>query len=216
MAATATSSATIPASRTAPLISPEVRAQLAQERKRLAADPDRSTIPAELHLTAKYVFRAKAGTHRRITHRLPMPPEEAAYGDEKRYKFNKRRWDAIVAHKRYPDLTRDKAAEKLTAELDAVRDELADAKFKFTQIPRHVECFYATNSDVVGSYIMDLMDRKVGEFARVYREANRSRVVVGLGTDLAEAFPNTEGGWRLARQYANTHGITNIELVGEE
>jgi hypothetical protein len=212
MAAVSSSHIANPAS-TAPLISPAVRQQLAQERKRLAADPDRGHIPAELNLTATYVFRAKAGTYRRILHRLPMPPEEASYGDEKRYKFNKRRWDAIVAHKRYPDLTREKASEKLAAELDAVRDALGDAKLKFTQIPHHIECFYATSSDVVGDYILGLMERKVGEFANVYREANRSRVVVGFGTELAQAFPNTEGGWRLARQYANEHELTDIKLV---
>jgi hypothetical protein len=216
MAAVIAQSTTLPASRTAPLISPEVRAQLQQERRRIASDPSRETIPAELHLTAKYVFRSQAGTYRRIIHRVPMPPEEATYGDEKRYKFTKRRWDAVVAHKRYPELTREQAAEKLTAELDAVRDELGDAKFKFTNIPHHIECFYTTNSDVVGEYILGLMDRKVGEFAKVYREANRSRVVVGMGTEQAQAFPNTEGGWRLARQYANQHDIKQIELVGEE
>jgi hypothetical protein len=210
MATVASSHITNPAS-TAPLISPAVRQQLAQERKRLAADPDRGHIPAELNLTATYVFRAKAGTYRRILHRLPMPPEEASYGDEKRYKFNKRRWDAIVAHKRYPDLTREKAADKLAA----VRDALGDAKLKFTQIPHHIECFYATNSDVVGEYLLGLITRKVGEFANVYREANRSRVVVGFGTDLAQAFPNTEGGWRLARQYAADHGLIDIKLVEE-
>jgi hypothetical protein len=214
MAAVSSSHITNPAP-TVPLISPEVRAQLAQERKRIASDPSRETIPAELNLTATYVFRAKAGTYRRILHRLPMPPEEASYGDEKRYKFNKRRWDAIVAHKRYPDLTREKAADKLAAELDAVRDALGDAKLKFTQIPHHIECFYATNSDVVGEYLLGLITRKVGEFANVYREANRSRVVVGFGTDLAQAFPNTEGGWRLARQYAADHGLIDIKLVEE-
>lgn len=216
MAATPTQNATLPASRPAPMISAETRAHLAQERKRIAADPDRSRIPAELHLTGKYVFRAEAGTYRRIIHRVPMPPEEASYGDEIRYKFTKRRWDAKVAHARYPDLTREEATAKLTAELDAVRDALGDAKFKFTQIPRHVECFYVTSNDVIGDYIQDLIDRKVGEFARVYREANHSRVVVGFGTEQAKAFPNTEGGWRLARQYAATNEITSIELVDED
>ncbi len=217
MAATPTQSSVLPQTRpAAPIITAEVRAQLAAERKRIAADPGRDHIPAELNLKGKYVFRSQAGTYRRIQHDLPMPPEEATYGDEKRYAFTKRRWDAGVAGKRYPEMERAKAAERLTDELWAVRDALGDAKFKFTQVPRHCECFYVTNNDVIGAYIMDLIDRRVGEFAKVYREANRSRVVVGFGTDKAQAFPNTDGGWRLARQYAAANEITSIELVEEE
>lgn len=197
-----------------PLISDEVRAQLNQERRRLAADPGRMHIPAELSFSAKHVYRAKPGTYRRILHQLPMPPEEAAAGDEKKFNFALRRWKATVARAWYPDLEMEPAAKKLTAYLEKVRDALGDTRLKFTTVPRHQECYFVTNSDVVAEYLDQLIARGKGEFAQVYRE-HKARLVVGLGTDKAQAFPNTELGSRLARAYAAEHGFGEIKLVNE-
>lgn len=201
-------------SQSIPVITPEVRAQLAMERKRLLADPGRAQLAAELTFSAKHIYRSKPGTHMHILHQLPMPPEEAASGDEKQFNFALRRWKAIVAQPWFPDLPREKAAEKLIAYLDGVRDALGDTQLKFTRVPRHKECYFVTNNDVIAGYIDRLIERKIGEFAHVYKE-QKARVVVGLGTDLAQAFPNTDGGWRLARAYAAEHDITSIELVKE-
>jgi hypothetical protein len=199
----------------APPITPETRAQLAKERLRLLADPARPSLPAEMNLSAKHVYRAKPGTYRRIKHNLPMPPEEKQAGDEKRFNYDLRIWKAKVAAAWYPDLEREAAAKKLTAYLNKVRDALGDTRFKFTQVPRHQECFYATNDEVIAGYIDDLIARGVGEFAQVYREGGRTRVVAGLGTEQAKAFPNTASGRALAFEYANEHGITAIEIVEE-
>lgn len=199
---------------TAPLISPEVRAQLAMERRSLVADPNRMQIPAELQFSARHVYRSRPGTHRRILHQLPMPPEEARYGDEKRYRFDMRRWQQLVARQWYPDLTPEAAAKKLTAYLDQVRDALGDTQLKFTHVARHQECYFVTNDDTVAGYIDRLIANRTAEFANVTKE-QKARVVVGINTDKAQAFPNTDGGWRLARAYAAEHDITSIELVKE-
>lgn len=199
----------------APLISKETRAALEIERRRLMADPALRHIPAEITFNAKHVYRARPGTYRRIVHFLPMPPEEAAAGDEKKYQFALRRWKATVAQKAYPDLPREDAAKKLTALLEKVRDALGDTQIKFTSIPRHQECFFGTNDDVIAAYIDGLIAKRTGEFAQVYKESGRVRIVVGMGTDKAEAFPNTETGRRMAHAYAAEHGIKTIEIVEE-
>ena len=198
----------------APLVSDEVRARLALERRRLAADPGRVHLPAELSFSAKHVYRAKPGTYRRILHQLPMPPEESAAGDEKKYNFALRRWKATVAQPWFPDLEREKAAAKLKDYLEKVRDALGDTGLKFTSVPRHQECYFVTNSDVIADYLDTLIAKGIGEFAQVVKE-HKVRLVVGMGTDKAEAFPNTEMGSRLARAYAAEHGLEEIKLVKE-
>ena len=209
MAATAAPSVIAAVQRTAPPISDEVRAQLAAERRRLQADPAARRYPADLSFPEKHVFRTEPGTWRRVRHNLPLPPEEATYGEEKAYRFAKRRWDATVAQPWFPGLPRDKAAEKLAAYLETVRDALGDAVIQFTPVPRHQECYFVTDSDVVAGYVETLMARGKGEFARVYKE-QKARLVVGT-----EAFPNTDAGARLARAYAAQHGIEEIKLVKE-
>lgn len=212
MAATPTQAMTIPAS--APAISQETRVQLANERRRMIADPARMLIPAELSFSAKHVYRSRPGSYRRILHQLPMPPEEAAAGDEKKFNFQLRRWKALVAQPWFPDLPREEAAKKLIAYLDTVRDALGDTQLKFTHVPRHQECYFVTNDDTVAGYIDTLIARGTAEFAKVTKE-QKARVVVGINTEKAQAFPNTDGGWRLARAYAAEHDITSIELVKE-
>lgn len=216
MAAVASSRMTADVLQTAPRISDEVRAQLAQERKRLASDPGRIAVPAEHTVSAKYVYRTKPGTYRRVLHQLPMPPQETEAGDEKRFQFTYRRWKQRVARETwYPDLEADEAAEKLTKLLNDVHDALGDTQIKFTSIPRHQECFFPTNSPVVAGYLDELIKQGRGEFAQVYRE-HKVRLVVGLGTDKAQAFPNTELGSRAARAYAAEHGFTSIEFVSDD
>lgn len=214
MAATPSASAVQSIVPSAPLISDAVRVQLAAERRRLAADPGVRQVPAELSFSAKHIYRTKPGTYRRVRHNLPMCPEEAAFGDEKTYRFAKRRWDVLVAQRWFPELERDKAAERLAAYLDTVRTALGDTKIKFTTVPRHQECYFVTNDDVVAGYLDALIAREAGEFREVYKE-HKARLVVGMGTDKAEAFPNTELGSRLARAYAAEHGFDEIKLVKE-
>lgn len=214
MAAVSSTSPVKPLAPSAPLISDAVRAQLAQERRRLAADPSVRHVPAELSFGARHVYRTRPGTYRRVRHNLPMCPDEATYGDEKAYRFALRRWKVLVAQSWFPDLPREEAADKLAAYLETVRDALGDTKLKFTTVPRHQECYFVTNDDVVAGYLDQLIERGIGEFAQVYKE-HKARLVVGAGTDKAEAFPNTELGSRLARAYAAEHGFDEIKLVKE-
>lgn len=208
MAATATRSL-VEAPRT-PVITDAVRKQLEQERLRMLADPSATLTPADLTSSSKYLFRSKPGTHKLIIHTLPMPPEEANYGDEKRYHFYARRWAVLVAQQYYPDLTRDEAVKRLSAELEELRNEIGDTQFKFSQITRRQECFLGTDSDRLATYIRKLIAMRKGEFAQVYEANPRARIVVG-----DETFPDTETGRRLAHAYAAEKGISEIKVLKE-
>lgn len=210
MAATATSPITQARPAAYPSITPETRAELANEWKRLRADPDRAVTPADLTNDATYLFRAKPGTFRKIVHSLPLAPEEAQYETEAKWMFALRNWKRLVAQPAFPDLDRDDAAKAMTARLEAVRDAIGDNRIIFTSIPRKQECYFPTESTVIAEYIRDLIARNVGEFAQVYEASGKARVVVG-----DKAYPDTETGWRLARSYAAQHGLTDIKLVKE-
>lgn len=210
MAATAATRFTEARSMSYPAVTPETRAELAQEWKRLRADPDRAIAPAELTNDAKYLFRAKPGTYRKIVHTLPLAPEEAQYADEAKWKFALRNWKRLVAQPAFPGLSRDEAAKALTERLEEVRDALGDTRITFTTIARKQECYFPTENEVIANYIRGLIAQGVGEFAQVYEASGKARVVVG-----DKAYPDTETGWRLARSYAAQHNIEDIKLVKE-
>lgn len=195
-------------------ISKEVWAQLADERRRLMADPSANPVAADLTVSTAYLFRSKPGSHRRISHTLPMRPEEATYGDEKQFRFMDRRWQVLVAEPwmkpLYPDLSRAEWADKMAEMLEELRDEIGGTRIKFSRITGRNECFLPTNNDKLATYIRRLMADGKGEFRDVYEVNPRVRLVVG-----DQAFPNTESGKRLALKYAEEQGIEEIKLLKE-
>lgn len=197
-----------------PGITKETWAELAQERKRLAADPSQNPVAADLTVDTKYLFRTQPNTHRRLTHTLPMRPEESTFGDEKKFHFQDRRWQALVAEPwfrdEFPNLKRDEYAAKMSEMLEALRDELGGIRLTFHRVTGRNECFLATNSDLLAAYIRRLVKDGKGEFAQVYEVNPRVRWLVG-----DKAFPNTETGKRLAFQYAESNNIEDIKLVKE-
>lgn len=209
MAATASSNV-LKIATSYPEIGPETRAQLALERKRLMQNPDGQRFPAELNHRERFVFRTRPGTHRLLQHDLPMPPNEAAYPDPRAHTFALRVWARLVAQPAFPNNSRDEAIKLMTAKMEDLYERLGDRRLLFTRVPYHVECYYATNDEVVAAYLRDLVARGVGDFKDVYEQSGRSRVVVG-----DKAFPDTQGGWGLARAYAAEHGIEDIKLVKE-
>lgn len=211
MAATATANTNAPM-RLYPQISPEVRQRLLTERMRLISDPEGSKPPAELTVEARFLFRSYPGTVRGVSHNLDLPPVDT---EAKHYKHVRRRWEDRMA-KQHAEKgeTREqtvKRMEQYYQDLTSV-NHLDRTMIVFTPVKRAQECFFATDDPMVAAYIRDLIARKVGEFAQVYEQNTRARVVVGN-----EAFPDTDAGWRLARQHAALTGQTDIKLVtGDE
>lgn len=198
-----------------PQVTPELRDQLAHERRRLVAMPELAMPPADLSRDERYLFRTRPGTHRGLLFALPLPPEEAAFNDNTvKYQFEKRRWTRLVARPMFPDLDRDAAFEKASELLEDIRDRLGDAVIRFTQVGRAQECVFGTDDEVVAAYVRGLITSGKPPFDRVYEESGKARVVVGSGKD-AKAFPNTNAGWNAARNYASTNNIEDIKLVKE-
>lgn len=210
MTATATTNAS--PMRLFPQISPETRQRLLAERMKLISDPEHAKPPADLTVEARYLFRSNPGTVRGVVHNLDMPPIDT---EAKHYKHVRRRWeDRMVRQYGKPGEKREAVvarAEKFFQELTGI-EHLDRTMIVFSPVKRAQECYFATDDPMVAEYVRDLIARKVGEFVHVYEQNTRARVVVG-----DEAFPDTDSGWRLARQHAALHGITDITVVtGDE
>ncbi len=200
----------IPYSQT-PVISQQTREKLAQERKRLAADPSAVQIPADLNTNSKYVFRTKPNTFRQLVITLPLPPEEANFvGNQAQYEFALRRWKRLVGGPGLTGPAREKASEDLKAQLEAVRDALGDERIIFIRVKRHVECYYPTDNPVIADYLRGLMTAGKEPFDKVYEVSGLTRLVVG-----DTAFPNTELGRKLAFAHMAEHG-GDLKIVTEE
>jgi hypothetical protein len=201
---------TIPYAQT-PVISKETREKLAQERKRLAADPSAVSVPADLAANAKYVFRTKPNTYRQLVVTIPLPPDEANFpGEPAQYNFVKRRWARLVGGPGLTGDARDKAAAEKKAQLEAVRDALNDDRIVFIRIKRSVECYYPTDNPVVAEYLRSLMLAGKEPFDKVYEVSGLTRLVVG-----DTAFPNTELGRKLAFAHMAEFG-GDLKIVTEE
>lgn len=206
--------------RPAPFVTDETREAMRQQLLMEARNPNLRIAPTDLGLTNTYVFRTLPGMYRQVMHTVDGPPQET--DNEKRTAFNRKRWEQRVtgATKRTRDSGQPPAKVFATAAeaeryYDDLIDRLGSRTFAFNRIGKKLECFYATDDDVIAGYLKALIEAKIGEFAHVYCERGGARLVVGLGTDLEKAFPNTETGRKFAHQYAQDAGVTSIEIVTE-
>lgn len=203
MAATMTRGA-METARPYPTVNNETLELLRQQQQELLRNGgERVEPPAELNRPERFIFRSQPRTFRRIVHQLDLPPEveendDTVVGRQKRFLL--RTWQR--RHKADP--TGD--AERL----GYVAEQVGGSVIAFREVARKWECWFATDDEQVAGYLRGLVTNKVGEFAHVYEQNGTARVVVG-----DTAFPNTEMGWRAAREHAQLIGVTDIKIVAE-
>lgn len=182
-----------------PQISAETREALARERKKLAADPSLVLLPADLTANAKYLFRTRPGTYRQLLHKLPLPPDEANFSEHPaKFQFQMRTWGRLVAQPMFPNLKREDAIKAATKRLTEVFERLGSDQIIFRRVKRAVECYYPTDDEVIAGYLRDLIATGREPWDRVYEVSGRSRIVLTPPEGEPIAFPNTEGGRKLA------------------
>lgn len=200
----------------APHVSAATIEAIRQQRFQMERDPEGSRPPAELHRAERFIFRTHPGTVRALTHNLDVPPEGGEGGTDKelaRFKFATRRWEQRMA-KRFPKAKPDEKPEQTVARARRFYEQITSlehldgAIVSFQRVPKRQECFYATDDPMVADYLRGLVKAKIGEFAHVYEQNGRARIVVG-----DTAFPDTPGGRQMAFAYAAEQNIAELRMV---
>lgn len=180
-----------------PAISDRIWADLRQQQRQLLESPERAKPAAELFRTERFIFRTKpeAGI-KRLVHTLDAKPEVDG-PEDRRGAFNLARWEK--RHKDEPGY-----AERM----ERFADVLGGRSVVFQAIPRHSECWFATDDPELAAYLRGLIKDGRGDFAHVYETNGQARLIVGN-----EAFPNSALGWEMARRAAQAAGIADIKIV---
>lgn len=190
--------------RSYPIVTNETMELMRQQQRQLIAQGVQGKPAAELTTTKRYVFRTKPDTYRHLVHQIDVKPyvdPDDTSPDGQRRKFILSRW--MLRHKADPAGDAER--------LQAIADAAGGAIISFTTIRGHQECWFETDDAQLAAYLRDLVTRRVGEFAQVLESNGTARVVAG---DMA--FPNTEMGWKAAREHAQTAGVADIKIVTED
>lgn len=195
-----------------PFITDETRQLLAAEKIRLQRDESAAIPAADLNRSERFVFRSQPGTARMIHHNIDVPPIKGIkHYEHYRYQWERRQIEAAGLG---PDSDESKGAAAVKAAEKKIKDLVwrnsGSDLITFNRVRKTNECYFATDDEVLASYLRDLKERRVGTFGNVYEVSGRTRIVVG-----DKAFPDTELGWSTARAYARDNGIEDIKRVNE-
>jgi hypothetical protein len=188
-----------------PQVSPETWEAMRSQEREFQRSPER-WMPTQIKSTAKYVFRTDRGSVRGLKHLIPTLPYRDADPDDKKAKVYQRAWQRA---RRFDP-------PGFAELIERVVDDLGGGdQINFRPILTRTECIYETDSDNVAAYIRILMKQQLGEFAHVYEQQPRSRLVVGEG-EAAMAFPYTPQGMAMAQTHMAKHGLDVVRVVKDE
>lgn len=179
--------------RRVPRITPETREEMRQRDFQAIRTPELESKPAPLRRTERYVFRTKPRTCRGLVHYINVRPDGLDETDPKE-RMRLRRWDF------WQKKEIAKYGDDWPNLVQRVYEEIGGHTIAFHPINKKFECFFATDSDDVATYIRHFMKHGIGEFKWVYEQNPRAKWVV-RDDNVAKAFPNTDTGARMAQEY---------------
>ena len=153
-----------------PFVSRDTIELMRSQQRELLRHPERQAPAADLNRGERYIFRTYPGTCPTVVHSVWVRPDK----DTKRAEFYQRRWEHYHGGEDGEPTDASKAERRRLAD---IAERARGATITFTGIPNHRECYYATDDAVLAAYLRNLVDIKKGEFAHVYEESGRTRLV---------------------------------------